>query len=444
MAALQTETATQAPTMTARRASAVPSLVNKAAAAIHIKNDISCLQRKLWNVLLSNAYNDLPNLDIQLHEIRVKDLMEEVGFDSKNVAYLKQALEDMVTTKLTWNILDEKGKQEWGVSAALASAVITGGMCYYSYSVHLRQKLHNPEFYAPVPLGVLRQFCSGHALALYENCLRYSLIAQTPWFSLEVFRDLLGVGDNGSYDDFKVLNRAVIKPSMNEVNSVSDIRLGLELKRERRKVVGIKFLIDGNQQASLPIESPENFNVDLLDKLQETFCLSEKQSKEILVTHSEDRIVAVMGYVEDRYRAGKVQEGKIAPYFLKTLKDFDHSKTTISSIDRQKKEAQQQRESVTKREAALKDIREKFVAERNAQVEAYCAELQEEQRTHMLNAFAEHISKHNNAVFQFYRKNGLKTKMAYTEFVKFVAEKILPPFDIALKAYLKQHGIVDA
>lgn len=441
MAALQT--AVQTTASAGRKSSTVPNLVNKAAAAIHIKNDISCLQRKLWNVLLSNAYTDLPNVDIQLHEIKVRDLMDEVGFDSKNVAYLKQALEDMVTTKLTWNILDDKGKQEWGVSAALASAVITGGMCYYSYSAHLRQKLHNPEFYAPVPLGVLRRFGGGHALALYENCLRYRLISQTPWFSLEVFRDLLGVGDNSSYDDFKVLNRAVIKPSLQEVNSVSDIRLELELKREKRKVVGIKFVIDGNQQDSLPIDAPDNnFNAELLTKLQETFCLSEKQSKDILVTHSEDRIIAVMDYVEDRYKAGKIQAGKIAPYFLRTLKDYDHA-NAVSSIDRHKQEEKEKKDLSIKRDGIVRDLREKFSSERTTHVEAYCAGLPEDQRETLNKAFVEHLINRNQVILQFYRKNGLKTKMAYTEFVKFVAENILPPFDVAFKSYLKQNGIAD-
>lgn len=440
MAALQTA---GQETTSYRKTSAVPNLVNKAAAAIHIKNDISCLQRKLWNVLLSNAYSDLPNLEIQLHEIKVSDLMEEVGFDSKNIAYLKQALEDMVTTKLTWNILDDKGKQEWGVSAALASAVISDGMCYYSYSAHLRQKLHNPEFYAPVPLGVLRRFCGGHALALYENCLRYRLISQTPWFSLEVFRDLLGVGDNTSYDDFKILNRAVIKPSLQEVNAVSNIRLELELKREKRKVVGIKFLIDGNHQDSLQIEAPDNnFNPELLTKLQATFCLSEKQTKDILVTHSEDRILAVMKYVEDRYKAGQIQTGKIAPYFLRTIKDFVHA-NTVSSIDRHKLEEKERKDLTVKHDAIVKDLREKFSAERTTQVESYFGTLPDDQREKLLTAFVEHLNNRNQAILQFYRKSGLKTKLAYTEFVKFVAENILPPFDPSFKSYLKQNGVAD-
>lgn len=442
MAAARTAKTSPADTPDERKKSVVPVVVNKAAAAIHIKNDISCLQRKLWNVLLSNAYLQLPNAEIQLHEIRVRDLMEEVGFDSKNIAYLKQALEDMVTTKLTWNILDEKGKQEWGVSAALASAVISGGMCYYSYSVHLRQKLHNPEFYVPLPIPVLRRFSGGHALALYENCLRYRLISQTPWLSLDVFRDLLGVGDNSSYDEFKVLNRAVIQPSMAEVNSVSDIHLTLGLKRERRRVVGIKFEIVGKAQDSLPIEAPENFNAEMLRRLQETFCLSEKQSKEILVTHSEDRITAVMTYVEERYKAGKIQEGKIAPYFLRTLKDYEAA-NTVSSIDKQKHDDKARKENDAKQRTVIAELRERFCRERTAQVEAYCTDLAEQQRDSLLVAFGEHLQQCNQAVFQYYRTKGLTPKVVHTEFVKFVGEKILPPFDVALKSYLKQNGIAD-
>lgn len=410
----------------------IPSLVNKAVAAIHIRNDISCLQRKLWNVLLFNAYNDLPDINVQFHEIRVRDLMEEVGFDSKNVAYLKQALEDMVTTKLTWNILDEKGKQEWGVSSALGSAVISGGICSYSYSAHLRQKLHNPEFYTPVPLDVLRRFSSGHALALYENCLRYNGTEQTPWFSLEVFRDLLGVMDNSSYDDFKELNRSVIKPSVQEVNSISDIQIELKLKREQRKVTSIKFLIINNNQTSLPIEPGETFNPELLGRLREVFCLSENSAKEILVTHSEDRIIAVMTYVEDRYRAGKIQEGKIAPYFLRTIKNFDCSKkSTISAIDHQKRDEKARAELIAKQETVAKDIAKKIATDRVAQVEKYYSELEEDARATLLSTFEDYIREHNKHVFQFYRKGGIKGRVVHKEFVKFLMHhSSLKPFEM--------------
>ena len=154
--------------------------VRKHAGAIHIKNDISCLQRKAWNVLLHNAYDDFPDVNLQLHTIPVRDLMDLAGFDSKNVKYLKDALEDMVTTKIKWDIIDHQGKSDWGVTTALASASIKDGICSYAYSPQLRTKLYNPEFYARIDLLIISRFSSGHALALYENCARYRAINQTP------------------------------------------------------------------------------------------------------------------------------------------------------------------------------------------------------------------------------------------------------------------------
>ncbi len=434
------QTASKSPTTTGHKTRSVPDLVKKAVAAIHIKNDISCLQRKLWNVLLSNAYADLSDPNIQFHEIKVRDLSEEVGFDSKNIAYLKQALEDMVTTKLTWNILDEKGKPEWGVSAALASAVLSGGICHYSYSAHLRQKLHNPEFYAPIPLNVMRRFCGGHAYALYENCLRYRLILQTPFFPLDVFRDLMGVGDNNSYDDFKVLNRSVIKPSMQEVNSVSDIYLDIELKREKRKVVAVKFTIENNRQDSLSIEPSENFHPDLLAKLLDTFCLTDKQAKEVLVTHSEDRIIAVMRYVEERYQAGKIGAGKIAIYFLRTIPKYEHS-NVVSSLDRKKDEEKKVIEVNLKRDTEIEKLTKKFRSERIAQVDEYCENLAVDKREQLTQSFVAYLQDKNPGILSFYNRTGLKMKVVHTEFIKFVGDNILSPFDASLKSYLKKNGI---
>ena len=48
--------------------------VKKHVGAIHIKGKLSLLQRKVANVLLLNAYDDLPIKD--KHRIRIKDLAE--------------------------------------------------------------------------------------------------------------------------------------------------------------------------------------------------------------------------------------------------------------------------------------------------------------------------------------------------------------------------------
>lgn len=418
---------------------AAAPVVNKHVGAIHIKNDISLLQRKVYNVLLSNAYAELGNPQVLVHSMSVRELAELAGFNSKNVGYLKSALEEMVTKKLNWNIVDESGKSEWGVSTALASAVIKDGMCSYAYSPHLREKLHNPKYYAPLNILIQSSFSSGHALALYENCVRYVGVRQTPVFSLELFRDLMGVGDNASYDDFKVLNKAVIKPAMKEVNTISDITVDVEMRKENRRVVGLKFTIASNPQGALAIEAPHTFNNELVARLSEFFCLTDKQAKDVLVTHSEERILAVMKYVEDRYTQGKVKQGKIAPYFLKVVKDGDIAPQE-SAFDRAKQDASKSKKANVDAGEARDRVRAELVTERYAAVRAYWDGLSEAEREQENGEFAQ-VLLQNPLLHAMWKKNGTKSKAVETEFCNFLAAKFLPDFDIAFATRCQELSI---
>ena len=89
--------------------------VIKASPAIQIQSSITHLQRRAWNVLLANAYDELPNTEI--HRISVVDLAQNLGFNSHNEDYLKEILEALVDCIVEWNILGKDKKQEWGVAA---------------------------------------------------------------------------------------------------------------------------------------------------------------------------------------------------------------------------------------------------------------------------------------------------------------------------------------
>jgi len=145
--------------------------VIKHSAAVHIQNNITLLQRRSWNVLLANAYDELPTEEE--HHIAVKDLARMLDFDSKNDNYLKEALEALVGCKVKWNVLDKDGEEEWGVTTLLAQAKIRRGICTYAYSPELRRRLHNPRMYARINLGMQNKFESRHAQALWELCVDY-------------------------------------------------------------------------------------------------------------------------------------------------------------------------------------------------------------------------------------------------------------------------------
>ena len=218
--------------------------VIKASPAIQIQSKISLLQRRAWNVLLANAYNDLPDKDI--HSVSMVELAAKLGFDSKNQEYLKDMLRSLRSCEVEWNLLNKDNKQVWGVASLLASAEIENGICTYGFAPHLRLKLHNPRVYAKLNLRLQNQFTSRYALILWELCFDYFDTdrdqGETPFMSLATFKELIGLKAD-EYPVFGFLNRDVIKPAVREINDLTDYLVEVEQKRLVRRVAELKFRI---------------------------------------------------------------------------------------------------------------------------------------------------------------------------------------------------------
>ena len=218
--------------------------VIKASPAIQIESKITHLQRRAWNVLLANAYNELPNKDI--HRVSVAELAKKLGFNSHNEDYLKETLEALVDCSVKWNILGKDKKEEWGVASLLAEARIRDGICTYAYAPYLRTRLYNPRIYTKINLSLQNQFASRYALVLWEVCFDYFDLSrnegETPFIPIEIFRELMGL-EKGEYSLFKVLNRDVIKPAIGEINTLTNFFIEVERKRIGRRIGELKFKI---------------------------------------------------------------------------------------------------------------------------------------------------------------------------------------------------------
>ena len=216
--------------------------LKKNVAAIHTDGQLSLLQRKLSNVLLLNAYDNL--LTKPEHEIDEKTLCVMLGYDSNDRAPLKAALKALAAVQAEWDILDDAGGEvEWGVASLLSHAVLRKGRCRYGYAPTLAEKLYNPAIYASINMSIQRRFKSGHALALYENCYSFKNVGSTGWWDIQLFRRLLGIGDSDYYKSFKHLNAKIIKPVTREINKSSDIEITPEFKKQGRSISEIRFII---------------------------------------------------------------------------------------------------------------------------------------------------------------------------------------------------------
>ena len=242
--------------------------VIKASPAIQIQSKITHLQRRAWNVLLANAYNELPNKDI--YTINITELAGKIGVQN-NQTYLKEALESLVDCTVKWNILEKDKEVEWGVASLLASAKIRDGICTYSFAPELRYKLYNPRIYAKLNLRLQNKFRSQYALILWEVCYDYfdriREAGETPFIPLKDFRELMGL-EKEAYPDFKVLNRNVVKESIQEINKLTDYHVEVELKRIGRKVGELKFRISKPKKVTGAEPIQESLYPDIEDLSQ--------------------------------------------------------------------------------------------------------------------------------------------------------------------------------
>lgn len=304
---------------------AMSTVLKKHVAAVHISGELSLVERKIANILLLNAYDNLVPSDGSdaRHTIPIGYLGHMLGWEeSKNVTSLKAALRTLQKTAVEFNLMND-GRDDWESMSLLSYARVRDGICTYGYVGELARKLHNPEIFATVNIGVQKRFKGGYSLTLYENCVRYKNVKSTGWLDVEKFRRLMGA-EAAMYEDFKRLSAFVIKKSVEEINAVSDIRIVPEYRREGRKVVAIRFSVEENSQ-SLFGPNPLN-DEDLLEiRSSEEFQrlkhhgISERLALMWLKQDIEQARLAIDA-AEAKDRAGKIKTSTGA-YIRKLIED---------------------------------------------------------------------------------------------------------------------------
>lgn len=333
--------------------------LKKHVAAIHTSGDLSLLERKMANVLLLNAYDAL--LTRRTHTLPVKHLCAMLGWDeSNNIERLQDTLRQLASTPIEFNMMED-GKNVWRVMSILSFGEIRDGTCSYRYDEYLAERLYDPEIYATINIGVQRRFEGGYALTLYENCVRYKEVGSTGWWELNRFRRIMGA-DAGLYEDFRRLNERVIRPSVKEINRISDIELVPEFQKQGRKVTAVRFLITENPQQTLlkPMIQDDHAVVreSVIFKRLLEHGIGERLAI-LWVLQDEDRAQKVVEYVEAKARKKQVK-GSTAGY-IRTLYESD------AVVGKTPFETKKEQEAKGKIEAAQRKELEKQRAELEAE-----------------------------------------------------------------------------
>lgn len=342
--------------------------LKKSVGAIHSSGNLTLVQRKLANVLLYSAYDNL--LSKRTHTIPVSIMSAMLGWEaSNNVELLKESLLALQQTTIQFN-LREDGQEVWESMTMLSYAHIKNGVCTWRYDEALAEKFYDPAMFAMINLKVQRQLDTAYALNLYENAIRYkdTNTGSTGRWDLGFFREVVGATNN-YYDDFRRLNSKIIKASVEKINQVSDIMLDVEYEKQGRSVVALKFHVrektDAEKQAlqaTLPgMSFPES--VDAFAEVRNTEAfkaltkhgISERLAFAWIGERGEEGVLDLVKYTEERDKQNliKTNTRTYLTHLVKTGADVSESE-----YDKQKAKTTQVKAVESQTEAQKKRIDE--------------------------------------------------------------------------------------
>ena len=383
--------------------------LKKHVGAVHVSGKLSLLKRKIANVLLLNAYDNLPYVDE--HSISLQDLADIAGFNSKDFELLKEAFRDLAKTTVEWNILTNDGNEDWTVSTLLSRATIRKGrgVCQYAYDRELSKKLYHPDMYARINLTIQRKFKSGYALVLYENCARFRNVKTTGWITVEDWRKLFGV-EPDEYREFKDFSKRVLKPAIAEVNRESDLEVEADYRRQKRKINQIRFTIGEQTQVDqLALDQLKGKDVSTILERLTLAGISKPITSKLILEHDEKRILRNLDYVEKELRSGK-RITNVGGYTAKAIRsDYGLAETERQQqLKHKKNEAARQLNTQTKIEENKAIAQKAAELKLEADFEALCETAKQTLIGQTLASFSE-----SDYLIKEYKQRGLKSVLFY-------------------------------
>lgn len=392
--------------------------LKKHVAAIHSATKLSLVQRKIANALLFNAYNELS--EKQEHQIHIRTLSELIGYNSNELNAIKRALVSLISTVVEWNLIDKDRVDNagvWNASAIIADASISGAVCTYSYSNKMRQLLYRPEMYGRLNMQVQARFKSSYGLVLYENCVRYQNIQETPWFDMTVFRKLMGVEET-KYAVFKDFRKRVLDIAVKEVNEHSGFNVDYLLKKVGRTPVSIKFNMTTNLKKSISSSSTEAV-------LQEEFAFSKEQAVTTVANFGEVYVEEKISVVKDSLSYKNKTINHLAGYLQSALKQDYKSSKTYKQVN-----------TLRTLEEPTLDVKPTHLQKERSNYEKYCQQallthfyqLIQEEQNRFLMMFTKSI---RNTIYEtLFVRDQLNNAIVMRKFTQFLKEQGCFPTDL--------------
>ena len=343
--------------------------------------DVESKEYKAFNLILQKMQMNLQNnIDINEKQVVAKiDIYELREIfrrnEEKNIETIKKTLDRLQNLKIEFK--DDEGVE--------TTAVLIPKIKKYSKDQSLgffmdkevidlfkSQQERNKNF-SPVNLGLLKKAKGFYSQRLYELLRAWSGEKSSIEFSLKYIKEKLSIEDRKSYEQFKALNSAVLKPAVKEINEKFNMRVEYKAVKKSRTVVGIEFIFNdleprrydfGGSQANKisdlkvkgteVIEVPngynaEDINIRLLVSYNVRISVNTLKLKQ--EEYGEEAFIKAIKILEDRVQDTQ-QEKLKAPvrYLVGILENLKNKSNKATAPQRQQPNKKSSFDNFTQRE----------------------------------------------------------------------------------------------
>lgn len=281
---------------------------------------LTLLQRKVSNSWIKFAISNPPDED-GFWSLPSSILKEDIDYDSRNSAHLKEAVTALQKIAFLWDVLASENKKiGWESTVLFPKISFINGVVRFTIWPDIYQELKKPEVYALIDMAIVRRFRSAPALGIWEFCVRFERIGKTSQVRWEDFRDMiLGEESRGQayLREYKQFKNRFLGKAIKEINSETDHTIQLLEIKEKRKVTSIQFLVQ-RKEANDSLEPPP---LNMLGKML-SLGISQTEAAQIWNRFGEEIVTSALDYTERRMANTRLKRLELpAAYFKKALQE---------------------------------------------------------------------------------------------------------------------------
>lgn len=217
----------------------VNSLVVKSNDLVEARYKLNLNEQKIILYAVSKLDREQDNFN--LLSLEVKEFTELLGTGTDRYGEIREVVRELRKKEV---IIDAPGGEI--ITGWLSSIQNKDGVIELEFSQKLiPYLLQLKECFTRYQLKNILYLKNKYSIRIYELMKQYQTIGHRQ-FTIEELKDLLMIGDK--YSEFKDFNKYVIKATMEEINTHTDINIDIKLLKRGRKVVAVKYIIQSKEQ----------------------------------------------------------------------------------------------------------------------------------------------------------------------------------------------------